>query len=186
MQIVPTNPNQVHNFPKLHKFTQQPTHLPKFVQQSTSFSQKQHIFTPFTIWVFTLDWVCGKMLQSIHKEQNCMAYLKNFSGQSLLKIEGGRIKECSSGMTKYIINGNRLTDFSGRTLCTFDGERIKDFSGRTLLTVSTDTVRNFSGQTIARFDTSSIKNFSGQTQYRLDGFLSRSEMMALIAIIYAI
>ena len=115
-----------------------------------------------------------------------MAYLKNFVGQNLLRIEGGRIKEYSSGMTKYIINGNRLTDFAGRTLCTFDGERIKDFGGRTLLTVSTDTVRNFSGQTIARFDTNSIKNFGGQTQYRIDGFLSRSEMMALIAIIYAI
>ena len=115
-----------------------------------------------------------------------MAYLKNFAGQNLLRIEGGRIKEYSSGMTKYVINGNRLTDFAGRTLCTFDGERIKDFGGRTLLTVSTDTVRNFSGQTIARFDTNSIKNFGGQTQYRIDGFLSRSEMMALIAIIYAI
>ena len=115
-----------------------------------------------------------------------MAYLKNFVGQNLLRIEGGRIKEYSSGMTKYVLNGNRLTDFAGRTLCTFDGERIKDFGGRTLLTVSTDTVRNFSGQTIARFDTNSIKNFGGQTQYRIDGFLSRSEMMALIAIIYAI
>ena len=99
-----------------------------------------------------------------------MAYLKNFSGQNLLRIEGGRIKEYSSGMTKYVLNGNRLTDFAGRTLCTFDGERIKDFGGRTLLTVSTDTVRNFSCQTIARFDTNSIKNFSGQAQYRIDGF----------------
>ena len=115
-----------------------------------------------------------------------MAYLKNFSYQTLLKIGDSKIQDYPSGQTQYSIRGNRLTDFGGRTLCTFDGDRIKDFGGRTLLTVSTDTVRNFGGQTIAKFDTTSIKNFGGQTQYRIDGFVSRSEMMAIVAIIYAI
>ena len=115
-----------------------------------------------------------------------MAYIKNSSYQNLLKIEDGKIKDYSSGQTKYVVYTNRLTDFYGRILCTFDGDRIKDFSGRTLLTVSTDTVRTFSGQTIAKFDTNSIKNFYGQLQYRIDGFLCRSELLALIAILYAI
>ena len=115
-----------------------------------------------------------------------MAYIKNSSYQNLLKIENGQIKDYSSGQIKYFIRGDRLTDFGGRTLCTFDGERIKDFGGRILLNVTTDTVKTYGGQIIAKFDSSTIKNFGGMIQYRIDGFLSRSEMLALIAIIYAI
>ena len=99
-----------------------------------------------------------------------MAYIKNSSYHNLLKIENGQIKDYSSGQIKYFIRGDRLTDFGGRIL----------------LNVTTDTVKTFGGQIIAKFDSSTIKNFSGMIQYRIDGFLSRSEMMALIAIIYAI
>ena len=35
-------------------------------------------------------------------------------------------------------------------------------------------------------DNTYIKNMSGLIQYRIDGFLSRREMMALLAIIYAV
>ena len=44
-----------------------------------------------------------------------MAYLKEFSGRIIYKIENNYIKEFS-GMIKYKINGNKLTDFSGRIL----------------------------------------------------------------------
>jgi hypothetical protein len=115
-----------------------------------------------------------------------MAYLQNFSGLNLLRIENSKIMDYPSGQIRYCIRGNQITDFGGRILCTFDGDKIKDFGGRILLYVTTDEVKNFGGQIIARFDTSYIKNFGGQIQYRINGFVSRSEMMALIAIIYAI
>ena len=115
-----------------------------------------------------------------------MAYLKNASYLNMLKIEGGKISDYPSCQIKYYIRDNRLTDFSGRTLCIFDGERIKDFGGRILLTVTTDTVRNYGGQIIAKFDTTTIKDFGGIIKYRIDGFVSRSELMAIIALIYAV
>ena len=45
-------------------------------------------------------------------------------------------------------------------------------------------IQEFSGRTIARFDTSYIHDFSGAIQYKLDGFFSRRELMAILAIIY--
>ena len=36
-----------------------------------------------------------------------MAYLKTFGGSILLRIENDQIKEFSSGMIKYKVNGNK-------------------------------------------------------------------------------
>ena len=115
-----------------------------------------------------------------------MAYLKTFSGSILLRIENDQIKDFSSGMIKYKVNGNRITDFYGRILFLLDGENVKDFSGRILLKITYKEVKDFYGRIIATFDSSNIKDFSsGQIQYKIDGFLSRRELMALLAIMYA-
>lgn len=47
---------------------------------------------------------------------------------------------------------------------------LKDFSGRVLLVIEDDM----------------IKEYNRMIKYRIDGFLSRREMMALFAIIYAV
>ena len=39
-----------------------------------------------------------------------MAYLKNYNGQTLLRIENDTLKDFY-GSTKYKINGNRVSDF---------------------------------------------------------------------------
>ena len=87
---------------------------------------------------------------------------------------------------KYKINGNKVTDFYGRTLFVLEGEKVKDFYGRVVLNISYDQVKDFYGKTIARFDTSYIKNFYGSIEYRLDGFFSRREIMAILAVLYAV
>ena len=66
-----------------------------------------------------------------------------------------------------------------------DGDKVKDFYGRVLLNITYDSVKEFGGRIIAKFDTNYIKDFSGMIQYKIDGFLSRRELMALLAVIYA-
>ena len=115
-----------------------------------------------------------------------MAYLKTFGGQILLRIENYQIKDFSTGQIKYQIRDNKVTDFSGRILYTLDGDYVKEFSGRILLNITRDQVKEFNGRIIAKFDSSYIKNIStGMIEYKIDGFLSRREMLALLAIIYA-
>ena len=46
-------------------------------------------------------------------------------------------------------------------------------------------LKNFSGQILLKIEDNYIKEFSGMIKYKIDGFLSKSEMMALLAIIYA-
>ena len=53
------------------------------------------------------------------------------------------------------------------------------------MNITYDSVKEFGGRIIAKFDTNYIKDFSGMIQYKIDGFLSRRELMALLAIIYA-
>ena len=57
-----------------------------------------------------------------------MAYLKSFTGTTLLRIENNTFKEFS-GQTKYYLKDDRVTDFYGKTLFVIDGEIIKDFYG---------------------------------------------------------
>lgn len=114
-----------------------------------------------------------------------MAYLKKFSGQILLRIENNQIKDFSTGFIKYQIRDNKITDFGGKILYTMDGDYIKDFGGRILLNITRNQVKEFSGRIIANFDSTNIKDFSsGMIEYKIDGFLSRREMLALLAIIY--
>ena len=120
------------------------------------------------------------------KEIKKMTYLKDSSYRTFLKIENGRVCDYPSYHTRYLISNDKLTDFSGKILCRFEGDRVKDFSGRILIIVSMDTVKTLGGQIIAKYDTTTIKTLSGQIQYRIDGFLSRSEWMALFAILYAV
>ena len=55
-----------------------------------------------------------------------------------------------------------------------------------MLNVTTNQIKEFGGTIIGSFDTNYIKDFpSGLIKYRIDGFLSRRELMALIAIMYA-
>ena len=51
--------------------------------------------------------------------------------------------------------------------------------------IDNDKIKEFSGQIIAKFDTNYIKNFSGQIQYKLDGFLTRKQLMSILALMYA-
>ena len=46
-------------------------------------------------------------------------------------------------------------------------------------------LKSYSGQILLKIEDSYIKEYSGIIRYRIDGFLSRREMMALIAIIFA-
>ena len=45
---------------------------------------------------------------------------------------------------------------------------------------------DYYGKTLARFDNSCIKDYYGSIQYRIDGFLSRRELMAILAILYSV
>ena len=53
------------------------------------------------------------------------------------------------------------------------------------MNITYDSVKEFGGRIIAKFDTDYIKDFSGMIRYKIDGFLSRRQMLALIAILYA-
>lgn len=114
-----------------------------------------------------------------------MAYLRTFTGEYLLRIENDYIKDYSSGMIKYRINGDRVCDYGGRTLFQLDGDKIKDYLGRILLYVDYQRIKQFGGHIIATYDNNYIKEFSGKIIYKFDGFLSKREVMALMAIIFA-
>ena len=66
-----------------------------------------------------------------------------------------------------------------------EGERVKDFFGRILLNITYNQVKEFGGRIIATFDNTYIKSFGGMIQYKIDGFLTRREMMAILTLIYA-
>ena len=48
-----------------------------------------------------------------------------------------------------------------------------------------DEIKEYGGKIISKFDSTYIKEFSGTIRYKIDGFLSRRQMLALIAILYA-
>ena len=119
-----------------------------------------------------------------------MAYLKAYrTGQYLLKIEGDCIREYN-GSIKYRIRDNYVIEYlTGRVLYTIDGNYIKNYhTGRYLLTISSNVIRDYlTGRTLATFDDTTFKDYmSGMYQYKIEGFLSRREIYALIAILYAV
>ena len=61
---------------------------------------------------------------------------------------------------------------------------LKSFTGTTLLRIENNTFKEFSGQTKYYLKDDRVKDFYGKTEYRIDGFMSRREMMALIAVLY--
>ena len=54
-----------------------------------------------------------------------------------------------------------------------------------MIYITQNQVKEFGGRIIATFDSTYIKSFGGMIQYKIDGFLTRREMMALLALIYA-
>lgn len=66
-----------------------------------------------------------------------------------------------------------------------ENDYIKEFCGVIRYKINGNRIQEFNGRMIARFDTSYIHDFSGAIQYKLDGFFSRRELMAILAIIYA-
>ena len=99
-------------------------------------------------------------------------------------IDGDYIKEYS-GKILYKINDDKITDMCGRILYKIDGNYVKEYSGRILLNITTDQVKTITGQIIARYDSTYIKSYSGMIQYRIDGFLSRRQVMAILTLLYA-
>lgn len=63
---------------------------------------------------------------------------------------------------------------------------LKTFSGSILLSIDDDKIKEYGGRIIATYDQNYIKDFGWQIRYRIDGFISRREIMALIAVLYAV
>ena len=49
---------------------------------------------------------------------------------------------------------------------------------------SNNRICDFYGRTIATFDSQNFKEFNGMIKYKIDGSLTRREILALIAVIY--
>ena len=90
----------------------------------------------------------------------------------------------NDGMVTYNFCNSDGTEPIIETECKIENDYIKEFSGVIRYKINGNRIQEFSGRTIARFDTSYIHDFSGAIQYKLDGFFSRRELMAILAIIY--
>jgi hypothetical protein len=55
-----------------------------------------------------------------------------------------------------------------------------------VLNITTNQVKDIYGRTLGTFDTNYIREFSGMIKYKIDGFLTRSELMTILALIYVI
>ena len=66
-----------------------------------------------------------------------------------------------------------------------DDSCIKDYYNKTVFRISNGRLQDYYGKVVATFDSSSIKDYYGRTVYRIEGFISRNELYALLAVLFS-
>ena len=85
----------------------------------------------------------------------------------------------------YQFDNSRVKRYCGNYLYEFDNSRIKEYCGRYLLEFDGRYIKEYCGRYLYEVVDNKIKRYCGEYLYEIEGFISRSELMALIAVMFA-